>query len=167
MMINLAYVALRQEEPWIQLHCWATHTSQGTGCVAPSQARETKRPGFFTKTIWEEPEPLSPALVWEAPGNRFLFILSCKVKKKKNNDGKPLHTHQTGSKRIEFYCQWEWRKSATHRLLVEIQRVTSFPGENMAMASKNYTNSQSSAVICRNHSSRKDKWTITFDVEIL
>ena len=80
MMINLAYVALRQEEPWIQLRCWATNTSQGMRCVAPNQARETKRPGFLTKTIWEEEaEPFSPALVWEAPGNRFLFILSYKV----------------------------------------------------------------------------------------
>ena len=61
---SLAYVALRQEEPWIQLHCWAPNTSQGTGCVATNQARETKRPGFLTETIWEEePEPWSPALV--------------------------------------------------------------------------------------------------------
>ena len=77
---NLAYGALRQEEPWTQLHCWAANTSQGMGYVAPNQTRETKRPGFLTKTIWEEePEPWSSALVWEAPGNRFLFILSYKV----------------------------------------------------------------------------------------
>lgn len=34
----------------------------------------------------------------------------------------------------------------------KFKRVTSFLGENMAMASKNYINSQSSAVINRNHS---------------
>lgn len=52
-------------------------------------------------------------------------------------------------KNLKFIANENEGKVLLSGLLVKIQRVTSFLGEKMAMASKNYINSQSSAVIRR------------------